>query len=457
MDQLAKTIVIINKSLIDYAKLRTLLEGGATCIAVKGEEVDTAAMDKIKEYVSSYSESVPLLLDFEGPVVRLNSFDSPIKLRKGAKITIGGTPTDALYPISYPQLNRVIKTGQRVILEDNSGELVVEDVVNGNIELKATEAAILSSGCRLVLPEMNIMSEVLTETEKVILRHAMVTGWDFVTSFSLQDVESIARFREFTKGSAVKILVKIGTKQGVKKIAKLLEYVEGLVFDGVRISTEIPLDEIETVQQTVLENSISTGKLGIVMLPQVKGNIDKSDIIRAVFASADAMMFNCSSGNEVEIVKAISLINTIAQEVEHQVIPKVIHVRALDASISADALTKAAGSLCIEMSKDIDKVLVVSKTGLTARLLSRYHIPQPIFAFVSRWSYVRTTCVTRGIVKVYLQDSSQTDRDTAVQQILDRAKAEGIIKVSERILLICRTPIDGDHYFPNVFEVIEVK
>ena len=65
--------------------------------------------------------------------------------------------------------------------------------------------------------------------------------------------------------------------------------------------------------------------------------------------------------------------------------------------------------------------------------------------------------LSKSIIKAFVQEPSKETRDTAVQQIIERAKQEGIISVNERILLLCKTPIDGEHYFPNVFEVIEVK
>lgn len=456
MDQLVKTIGVINRSLVDYAKLRTLLQSGVTCIAVQGRETDRAMLDKVQENVRSFSENIPLLLDLEGPVLQFNSFPKTVRLKKGEKIDIGSTSADVLYPITYPQLYRAIKPGQQILLE-GGGELVVEDIVSGKIECRVVVGADLLSGSQLQVPNVQPIQEVMTESEKALLQHALITGWDFVANFSLQGRKSIADFKEFTKGSDMKVLAKIGTKHACENVPEILVNVDGILFDENRVRAEVTAEEIETVQASVLEKSTSAGKLSIALLPETKRGVEKESIVRAVFAGADALMFSLSSENAADGVKLISTIGQTASVVSPQIVPNIIHARALDASITADAITKAAGSLCIEMSKDIDKVLVVSKTGLTARLLSRYRIPQPIFAFVSRWGYVRTTSVSRGIVKVYLQESTFTDRDTAVQQVLDRAKAEGVIKVSERILLICRTPMDGDHYFPNVFEVVEVK
>jgi pyruvate kinase len=404
------------------------------------------------------------MLDVKGPEVRMNKFSEEIKLHVGMKIDIGNTPESPINPANYLHLYKFVKAGQRMLVGDGDVELVVKDVVNGVMETEVVFGNVLKPGKALNLPGCDYATDVLTEKDKENLRHAIVTGWDFVSPSFIQDKESALQVKEFVKGSNMKIIAKIENQVGVDNIDEILEVVDGIMVARGGLGIELGLTKVPLVQRLLIEKANNAGKPVVTATQMLESMItnpsptraEANDIATAIISGTDAIMLSAESSAGKYPIEAVAFMSKTAMEVEPQLSPKVITSRPLDASLSADALTKAAASLCIEMEHDIDKVIVVSQSGRTARLVARHGLKQPVHAFVSTELFARTLMLSKGICSVHVQSAADHDRDAAVHAIIDRSKALGITKVNERVLLICKTPIDGDVYFPNVFEVITV-
>ena len=465
MNKKTKIVCTIGPASWDPGVMRKMIESGMDCARVNGAFADTTEMDKVRDLVRGISDTVSLMLDVKGPEVRLNKFPEPIKLVPGMEIIIGSTHADPLYPANYPMLYKFVKEGQRILIGDGDVELTVKEILHGKMICEVVFGEILKPAKALNLPGCVYTTEVLTEKDKENLRHAIVTGWDFVSPSFIQDKQSALQVREFIKGSDMKIIAKIENQVGVDNIDQILEVVDGIMVARGGLGVELGLGKVPLVQRMLIDKANAAGKPVITatqMLESMTSNptptrAEANDVATAILAGTDAIMLSGESSAGKYPVEAVAFMSSTALEIEKDVPPKIIDSRALDASISADALTKAAASLCIEMSKDIDKVLIVSKSGRTARLLVRHNITQPVYAFVSTPVFARTLLLSKGIMRTLVQPAATNDRDIAVKEILERAKQEKIIHVNERILLICKTPIDGELYFPNVFEVLDVK
>jgi len=445
--------------------MRKMIENGMDCARVNGAFADLAEMDKVKDLVRSMSETVSLMLDVKGPEIRLNKFPEPIPLTAGEMVLLGSTPQDSLYPANYPMLYTYVAVGQRILVGDGDVELVVRDISNGTMHCEVVFGEVLKPGKALNLPGCAYSTEVLTDKDKENLRHAIVTGWDFVSPSFIQDRASALKIKEFIAGSDMKIIAKIENQSGMDHIDEILEVVDGVMVARGGLGIELGLGKVPMAQRVLIEKANNAGK-PVITATQMPESMTSSpsptraeanDIATAVLLGTDAIMLSGESSAGKYPTEAVAFMSKTAGETEENMSPRLIQARALDASITADALTKAAASLCIDMAKDIDSVVVVSKTGRTARLLTRHNITQPIYAFVSRPTFARTLLLSKGILSAFVQEPTEATRDAAVEHILSRAKKEGVVKVNDRVLLICKTPIDGDHYFPNVFEIVTIK
>lgn len=465
MNKKTKIVCTIGPSSWDPEVMKKMIEAGMDCARVNGAFADTNELDKVKALVKGVSESVSLMLDVKGPEVRLNKFPAPIALTPGMHLEIGNTPEAALNPANYLNLHQYVKVGQRMLVGDGDVELVATKVENGVIYCDVVFGEILKPGKALNLPGCDYSTEVLTEKDKTNLRHAMATGWDFVSPSFIQNRESAEQVREFIKGSGMQIIAKIENQAGLDNIDDILEVVDGVMVARGGLGIELGLSKVPMAQRLLIEKANNAGKPVITATQMMESmtynpnptRAEANDVATAIISGTDAVMLSGESSAGKYPIETVAFMSSTALEIEKYTVPKVLNTRAVGVSISADALTKAAATLCIDSENEINKVIVVSKSGRTARLIVRHNITQPVYAFVSTPLLARTLMLSKGIMETFIQEPTSSDRDEAIAKVLEHAKSHGIISTGEKVLLICKTPIDGENYFPNVFEVIDVK
>lgn len=459
----------------DPQVMKDIIAAGMDCARVNGAFADISELDKVKKLVKDVSNEVSLMVDVKGPEVRLNKFDAAKPIKAGDPIVIGNTDKDEMYPSNYSDLYKHLKPGQRIVMGDGDVEMKIVKIEGDQMHCEVVYGQLLKPGKAMNLPGADIVTEVLTEKDKTNLKHAIETGWDFVSASFIQNAKAAQYVQSFIKEHSadknnpqMKLIAKIEDQDGVDNIDEILEYVDGVMVARGGLGVELGLEKVPHVQRLLIEKCNAVGKPVITATQMMESMIENprptraeiSDVATAVLLGTDSVMLSgeSSAGKyPVETVKFLTSTSLIAEE---KVMPKIIHTKA-HSSTTADALTKAAAEMCIEMDKEIDAVIVISKTGTTPRLLTRHNITQPIYAFVSNDYYMRTLLLSKGIMKAITfegiqHESADYNRDHAIKTIKEMAISEGIVKKGQKVLFIGKTPINETGYFPNLFEIVEI-
>lgn len=460
-----KIICTIGPSSWDPEVMKQMIENGMNCARVNGAFADPAELDKVANLVRSVSNEVSLMVDVKGPEIRLNKFPEPVKLEVGMEIVIGNTSEDAIYPANYNDVYTFLNPGQKILIGDGDVELKVKEIRDQKIFTEVVSGQLLKPGKALNLPGINYSTTVLTEKDIENLKHAVATGWDFVSASFMKNAESAREVKKYLEGSHMKLIAKIEDEEGVNNIDEILKEVEGIMIARGGLGIELGLERVPIIQRLLIKKCNEVGKPVITatqMLESMHNNpkptrAEVNDVATAIFLGSDAVMLSGESSAGSYPVEAVKELSTIALEVEKYMEPCIMETKALGFS-ATDAISKAAAKMCIEMSDEISKVLIVSRTGRTARLVGRHWVKQPIYAFLSKDYYVRRMMLSKGINRAYVLENKSSDRDQSIIDITEYAKSLGIVKTGEKIMLLCKNPLDNaEIYFPNIFEVIEVK
>ncbi|MCA9381687.1 pyruvate kinase [Candidatus Dojkabacteria bacterium] len=473
MDKKTKIVCTIGPASWDQEVMKKMIESGMNCARVNGAFADPEELDKVKTLVKNVSDDVSLMVDVKGPEVRMNKFGDPKKIKPGDEIIIGNTDADEIYPSNYNDLYTHLKPGQRLVVGDGDVEMKLEKIEGDKMYCTVVFGEVLKPGKALNLPGADYTSEVLTEKDKENLIHSIKTGWDFVSASFMNSREAAQTVKDFIAenggADSMKIIAKIEDQEGVDKIDEILEVVDGVMIARGGLGVELGLEQVPHVQRLLTQKCNEAGKPVITatqMLESMTENprptrAEASDVATAVLLGSDSVMLSGESSAGQYPVEAVKFLASTAMVAEENTMPYVVDSRA-HGSTTADALTKAAAEVCLEMQDEIDSVIIVSKTGTTARLLARHSFAQPIILFTSNDFFKRTAMLTKNIESAFVFEgiehgSEEYNRDNAVRIIMDMAKKEGVVEQGQKVLFIGKTPIDGHGYFPNLFEVIEVE
>lgn len=458
-----KIVCTIGPSSWDPEVMRKMIEAGMNVARVNGAFADEAELDKVTKLVRDVSNEVALMMDVKGPEVRMNKFAEAKPIKPGDMIVIGNSSADEIYPGNYENLYQHLKPGQRIVVGDGDVEMVIKEILGDKMQCEVVFGELLKPGKALNLPGAEFATSALTQKDIANLNYSIKLGWDFVSASFIQSAESAREVNKYLEGTHMKLIAKIEDQKGVDNIDEILEEVEGIMIARGGLGVELGLEKVPMVEKLLIEKFNKVGKPVITatqMLESMTYNprptrAEVNDAAMAVMMGSDCVMLSGESSAGKYPVEAVKELTKISQEIEKQTEPAIIKYKSY-ASDTVDALTKAAAEVCIDLEHQIEAVIVASRTGLTARLVARHRIKQPIFAFVSDEAYMRRLSLCKGVVKGFVYDKKNSDRDSAIKELLQECLKQGIVTQDSKVLVIGRTQPEFGEYFPNIFEVVRV-
>lgn len=470
MENFRKTKIVctIGPASWDQEVVRKMIEAGMDVARVNGAFADTDELDRVASLIRNVSEDVALMVDVKGPEVRLNKFSRKIPVSPGDNVVIGSSEEDQVYPANYPNLYRSVSVGQQIIVGDGELEVVVRRIDAGRMYCQVIYGEFLAPGKALSLPGCDYSREVLTEKDRENLSHAIKTGWDLVSASFIRDAKSAREVRKAMGDSDMKLIAKIEDPEGVENIDEIISEVDGIMIARGGLGLELGLEKIPLVQKEII-SKLNTSGLPVIVATQMLESMhdnprptraETTDVANAILQGADAVMLSGESAMGKYPVESVEMMASIAKEVEPNISPAVLSGQT-NAPVTTQAISKAAAEVCISMGKDLDAVIVVSKTGATARLLARHSISQPIFVFTSSETNKRFLKLTKGISNSFKFEGLNVsekgcNRDRAIRIILAMAFETEIVKKGQKVLFLGKTPVDKEEFFPNLFEIVRL-
>ncbi len=460
-----KIVCTIGPSSWDPEVMRKMIEAGMNSARVNGAFADTNELDKVTKLVRDVSDEVSLMMDVKGPEVRMNKFHEPKQIRPGDEIVIGNDDSAEIFPANYKDLYKSLKKGQRLVVGDGDVEMKIMDIKGDKMYCEVVFGETLKPGKALNLPGATVSKETLTEKDITNLKHSLKLDWDFVSASFIQNAKAAKIVNKYLEGSNMKLIAKIEDQQGVDNIDEILQEVEGIMVARGGLGVELGLEKVPMVQRHLIERANAVGKPVITatqMLESMTSNArptraEVNDVATAIMLGTDAVMLSAESSAGKYPVEAVKELTKIALEIEQYIEPAVIQSKP-EFSNMADGLAKAAANMCMSMQDEISAVIIASRTGVTPRFIGRHRIKQPIYAFVSNDSYKRRTTMNKGVIATFVLDKfASRDRDAAVKELMNQSLKLGIVKPTDTVLIIGKTPANREEYYPSIFEVAKVK
>ncbi len=419
-----KIVATLGPSSSDEAMLTRLIEAGVDVFRLNfshgTEESHAATYARVRAVAESRRQPTAVLADLSGPKIRVRDFPGgSILLEKGQRVTV--TTRDvpgeaALIPSRYEALARDVKEGDRILLDDGALALRVLRVEGTEVFCEVEAGGELKSRKGMNLPGVALSTPSLTEKDRKDARFALGLGVDFLAlSFVRRaaDIEELRSLVTESEGRA-SIIAKIERPEALEDIDAILDAADGIMVARGDLGVEMPPQKVPLIQIQLTDRARAKAKPVIVATQMLESMVEKprptraevSDVALAVRSGADAVMLSAESATGKYPVEAVEMMDTIARETEaylwHAGGFRVLSKPPDEAPDSAtpmhaeDALARAMAQL----SRDIQTraIVVISKSGRTAQVMSASRPASPIVATSPDSSTCRKTAVLWGII-----------------------------------------------------------
>ncbi len=431
-----KIIATLGPAVSNKEKIIALINAGVNIfrlnIAHGTVEEHKAYMDLAKKVAKEMDATVGIMLDIKGPELRISTARKRFA-KPGEELTIGhGGDLELNREEAYP----AIKPNAKVLIHDGDIEITINKVDNKLAYGKVVRGGIIAPHMGVNIPSAHIPIPYIQERDLQFIN--AMKNVDFIAASFVRSAEDIIALRkELEKINCdSKIIAKIENWEGVRNVVDILEVSDGIMVARGDLGTEIPLQELPAVQKELVKKAIEHGKPSIIATQILESMIrvphptraEVSDIANAILDGADALMLSGETAIGKYPEEAVHILATVSESAEELVTHR--NLEELKGTIS-ECVSNAAVLLAKEVKADA--ILVLTRTGKTARMISRHRVSTPIIAATYSDKVLREMSIYWGVTGFLVNSFKYADN--AVKSAIEVAERKGLVKKGDVLVV----------------------
>ena len=449
----AKIVCTLGPAVESIEKITELIDAGMNMARLNlshgGHDEHQKRLDLVRAAAKKANKAVAILVDLQGPKIRLGRFSSgPHELFRGDAFTIttddiAGTKDKV--STTYKGLPGDCKAGDAIMIDDGKVSVQVVQVKGNDVITKVIQPGMVSNNKGINLPGVAVSLPALSEKDIADLRWGLKAGVDFI---ALSFVRNAADIKDIHKimaevGVKVPVIAKIEKPQAVENLQEIVDAFDGIMVARGDLGVELPIEDVPMVQKRCITMARESAKPVIVATQMLDSMISNSqptraeatDCANAVLDGADALMLSgeTSVGDfPIDAVKVMARIIERTEEVALDQIPPLKHSPAT----KAGAITKAATEVGLTVGA---KYLVAfTQSGDSARRMSRLRSPIPMLALTPEIGTYNRLALSWGVESLLTASVNHTDEMVMqVDTILIESKR---VKIGDLVLIVAGSP-----------------
>lgn len=404
----------------------------------------------IKEVREEKKLPLPILLDTKGPEFRIKTFkDGKIRLNKGDEFTFTTEEIEgdnSRVSVSYAGICEDLVPNDKILL--NNGLIVfrVTEVNAPNVHCITEIGGELSSRKSMFFPDKELHLEFLSEQDKSDLLFGIEQDVDFVALSFVSKAQDVIDAKEFLKahgGSHIDVIAKIENRAGVNNLLEIMQVSDGIMVARGDLGVEIPYEELPDIQKYIIDQCRIHGKRVITATEMLESMIHNprptraeiSDVANAVYDGTSAVMLSGETAAGEYPVQSVNAMAKIVENAEKH-IEYIQSIDNFEIETTSEALSHSAATLAKDLNASA--IVVCTRTGATARKVSRFRPNIPIIGITTDIHAYRQLALSWGVLPAMAEE--YTSIDILFYFAKETAKKSGLVKKGDTIVITGGTP-----------------
>ena len=332
---------------------------------------------------------VAIMADLPGPKMRIGIIDpEPVQLVTGDQFTLTSeeiTGNTKRVSMSFEQLPKVVKPGNKLFLNDGLIQVMVERTEGTEVHCRVMVGGELRSRKGLNLPGIDLGINAFTDHDHACLEFALKNGVDAISQSFVENAADIESVRNAARalGKNPFIIAKIERSGALDHFDEILSASDGIMVARGDLGVEVPIQEMAIIQKQLIAKANLAGKPVITatqMLESMTGSrlptrAESTDVANAILDGTDCIMLSAESAMGKYPEEAVSMMASIAAYTEaHRPATSISHFKEISIHNPPASATEAIGFIVEHALYAIpcNYVFVPTGTGNTARMISRF-------------------------------------------------------------------------------------
>ncbi|KDP39506.1 hypothetical protein JCGZ_05072 [Jatropha curcas] len=444
-----KIVCTIGPSTNSREMIWKLAEAGMNVARLNMSHGDHAShqktIDLVKEFnAQSDDKVISIMLDTKGPEVRSGDVPQPITLKEGQEFNFTikrGVNTKDTVSVNYDDFVNDVEVGDILLVDGGMMSLAVKSKTKDTVKCVVVDGGELKSRRHLNVRGKSANLPSITDKDWEDIKFGVDNQVDFYAVSFVKDAKVVHELKDYLKScnADIHVTVKIESADSIPNLYSIISASDGAMVARGDLGAELPIEEVPLLQEEIIKKCHSMKKPVIVATNMLESMINHptptraevSDIAIAVREGADAIMLSGETAHGKYPLKAVKVMHSVALRTESSL--------PVNTTPPASAYKGHMGEMfafhSTIMANTLNTpIIVFTRTGSMAILLSHYQPASTIFAFTNEERIKQRLSLYRGVMPIYMQFSS--DAEETFSQALALLVNKGLLIEGQYVTLV---------------------
>ena len=440
LERRAKLVATLGPVTSDVEMISNLILGGMNVARVNmshGTHKEHAeVIANIRKASRAVGLEVAVLMDLQGPKIRVDKVPAGLALKEGDIWAIGPTHVREEYPeyenhyipTTYKSLVEDCSDGARILFDD--GLIVAEAVERdrGVYKIKVLVGGILKSNKGINLPDSKISAPSLTPKDREDIIFGLDHDVDYVALSFVRKKEDVLKLKDILLDldKNVPVVSKIENPEAIDNIEDILEVTDVIMVARGDMGVELGNHLVPAVQKRIISLCNACGIPVITATQMLESMVENasptraeaSDVANAIWDGTDAVMLSAETSVGKYPIETVKMMGKIIGEAERTP-GKRPSPHAIDLGRVDDAIM--VGASLIAEKINAKRILSVTESGRSCLKMCRFRPTTSVLGVSNSLSAVRKMCLYWGVSPFFLADYEEDDSELE-RYVFERAR-----------------------------------
>ena len=436
--------------------IKNLFEAGVTMFRINSShgsfEEHQKKIEYIREIEAETGVPIPILLDLQGPKIRVGMLEEPIELVKDSVIKLKHQKEykNDIIPVDYEGIAKDATKGEKIFLDDGKLVLQVEDVKDEVLYAKVICGGLLKARKGINIPGNQGSLKVLTDKDKEYVKFGIENEVDYFGLSFVRNAQDVMELREVIRkfNGKTKVISKIEKPQALDNIDEIIQKSTGIMVARGDLGIEISPEKVPMVQKELIKKANAQRKVVIVATQMLESMVEQpiptraetSDVANAILDGTDTIMLSGETAAGKYPVEAVKMMKAIAKNIENSgLMRRNYYTQELVDNCKDDSIAICTAIIDMLKKVNVKAVLTLTASGYTPKLLSKAKPDVPIFSFCPSARNTRRLGLFADVFPVHMELTESFSKDTLIR-IEEKLKQKFEYKNGDKIVITGAIP-----------------
>jgi len=411
------------------------------------------AVDLLKEARRQLSKPLAIMLDTRGPKIRVGRLQqSELPLKAGQHLRILRDPVEGNENgISITPFNVLdcVSCGSRILFDDGYIMSSVVATAPDGVTVEIHNNGVLRPGKGVNIPNEKLPLPAMTDRDREDLIFACENDIDLIAASFIrkaEDILVIKRLLEEHGSTDILIIAKIENAEGVENFDTIIQVADGVMIARGDLGVEVPISQVPRLQKMMIRKSYLAGKPSVTATQMLESMINNprptraevSDVANAIYDSTSAVMLSGETAVGKYPVEVVRVMESIAREAESDFQNRQFLDRHTNLFYHDVPSAVTLATVKTAYSSRARAIFAFTKSGGTARLLSRLRPSMPILAMTPNEKSYHQLALNWGVIPFF--NPTTTSFDDSFLALSQLALDQNLVSYGDLVIVTAGSP-----------------